>query len=74
LTRAQDGGLDRKLGNVFAVHLHNQWDKTSRQMVGSTDYCYAGMKISWLGKVVGNYGVIDYDLQCIYRNLLVEVS
>jgi hypothetical protein len=27
LTRAQDGGLDRKLGNVFAVHLHNQWDK-----------------------------------------------
>jgi len=27
LTRAEDGGLDHKLGNVFAVHLHNQWDK-----------------------------------------------
>jgi hypothetical protein len=27
LTRAEDGGLDRKLSNVFALHLHNQWDK-----------------------------------------------
>ncbi|KAI0256222.1 hypothetical protein BJV78DRAFT_1278756 [Lactifluus subvellereus] len=27
LTRAAAGGLDRKLGNVFAVHLHNQWEK-----------------------------------------------
>jgi hypothetical protein len=28
LTRAEDGGLDRKLNNVFAVHLHNRWDKS----------------------------------------------
>jgi hypothetical protein len=28
--------------------------KTSRQMVGSTDYCYAGMKRSWLRKAIGN--------------------
>ncbi len=27
LTRAEGGGLDRKLSNVFAVHLHNRWDK-----------------------------------------------
>jgi len=27
LTRAEGGGLDRKLSNVFTVHLHNQWDK-----------------------------------------------
>ena len=27
LTHAHDGGLDRKLSNVFAVHLHNQRDK-----------------------------------------------
>jgi hypothetical protein len=27
LTRAEDGGLDCKLGSVFAVHLHNQWEK-----------------------------------------------
>ncbi|KAH8995648.1 hypothetical protein EDB92DRAFT_2084485 [Lactarius akahatsu] len=28
LTRAEDGGLDRKLAKVFAVHLHNQWEKS----------------------------------------------
>ncbi|KAI9507906.1 glycosyltransferase family 32 protein [Russula earlei] len=27
LTRADGGGLDRKLGKVFAVHLHNRWEK-----------------------------------------------
>ena len=27
LTRADGGGLDDKLGKVFAVHLHNRWDK-----------------------------------------------
>lgn len=27
LTRAEGGGLDRRLGNVFAVHLHNRWEK-----------------------------------------------
>ena len=27
LTCTEDGGLDRKLCNVFAVHLHNHWDK-----------------------------------------------
>jgi hypothetical protein len=25
------GGLDRTLGKVFAVHLHNQWEKTFPQ-------------------------------------------
>jgi hypothetical protein len=24
----EDGGLDRRLGNVFAVHLHNRWEKS----------------------------------------------
>jgi hypothetical protein len=28
LTRANGGGLDRKLSNVFAVHLHNRWEKS----------------------------------------------
>ncbi|KAI0001366.1 hypothetical protein BJV74DRAFT_882593 [Russula compacta] len=28
LTREEGGGLDRKLSNVFAVHLHNQWEKS----------------------------------------------
>jgi hypothetical protein len=23
----ENGGLDRVLGKVFAVHLHNQWEK-----------------------------------------------
>ncbi|THH09546.1 hypothetical protein EW146_g8660 [Bondarzewia mesenterica] len=27
LTRAEGGGLDEKLKKVFAVHLHNQWEK-----------------------------------------------
>ncbi|KAI0066197.1 glycosyltransferase family 32 protein [Artomyces pyxidatus] len=27
LTREENGGLDQKLGKVFGVHLHNQWDK-----------------------------------------------
>ncbi|KAI0048283.1 glycosyltransferase family 32 protein [Auriscalpium vulgare] len=27
LNRTEGGGLDQKLGKVFAVHLHNQWDK-----------------------------------------------
>ncbi|KAI0322941.1 glycosyltransferase family 32 protein [Amylostereum chailletii] len=27
LTRAEGGGLDERLKNVFAVHLHNQWEK-----------------------------------------------
>ncbi|KAA1472531.1 glycosyltransferase family 32 protein [Dentipellis sp. KUC8613] len=27
LTREADGGLDQKLRKVFAVHLHNQWEK-----------------------------------------------
>ncbi|KAH9005501.1 glycosyltransferase family 32 protein [Lactarius hatsudake] len=28
LTRTEGGGLDRKLAKVFAVHLHNQWEKS----------------------------------------------
>ncbi|KAI0000475.1 glycosyltransferase family 32 protein [Russula vinacea] len=28
LTRADGGGLDRKLSKVFAVHLHNRWEKS----------------------------------------------
>ena len=27
LGREEGGGLDRALEKVFAVHLHNQWDK-----------------------------------------------
>ena len=28
LTRVEGGGLDSKLMKVFAVHLHNQWEKS----------------------------------------------
>jgi hypothetical protein len=28
LTRVEGGGLDSKLAKVFAVHLHNQWEKS----------------------------------------------
>lgn len=27
LGREEGGGLDRVLGKIFSVHLHNQWEK-----------------------------------------------